>query len=113
MSKTKRKMPSSTLTSSTALPVKQRNGFDLGLEPLRILGACNWSGKLTFLMQWKGCDEAGLVPAEVLNVRCPQMVISFYEERIVFTDEGDEEDLESDNGYETTPSPTKKRSRNA
>ncbi|XP_033172974.1 chromobox protein homolog 1 [Drosophila mauritiana] len=112
-SKTKGNKANSTLTSPTPSPEKQPNGFDLGLEPLRILGACDWSGELTFLMQWKGCDQAGLVPATVLNNRCPQMVIAFYEERIVFKDDCDEDSLDSDCGYETTPSPKKKRAPSA
>nr|AGG11726.1 Umbrea [Drosophila orena] len=89
---------------------KQPHGFDRGLQPLRILGVCDWSGQLAFLMQWKDCDKADLVPAKVANVRCPEMVISYYEQRIEFKDASDLEDLvdlDSDNGYETTSSPTK------
>jgi len=58
------------------------NGFEQGLEAEKILGASDTSGTLTFLIQFKGVDQAEMVPAAVANVKIPQMVIKFYEERL-------------------------------
>lgn len=57
-------------------------GFERGFSPDSIIGATDASGELMFLMKWKGCGEADLVPARQVNIRCPEIVINYYENKI-------------------------------
>ncbi|XP_055916234.1 heterochromatin protein 1 [Eupeodes corollae] len=68
----------------------EKNGFERGLDPEKILGASDSTGKLTFLIQFKGVDQAELVPASIANIKCPQLVIKFYEERLSWYSDGED-----------------------
>lgn len=48
----------------------------------KILSATDSNGELMFLIKWKGTDDTDLVPLQEANVKCPQLVIKFYEERL-------------------------------
>ncbi|KAI8043344.1 hypothetical protein M5D96_004673 [Drosophila gunungcola] len=66
-------------------------GFDRGLEAEKILGASDNNGRLTFLIQFKGVDQAEMVPSSVANLKIPQMVIHFYEERLSWYSDNENE----------------------
>ncbi|KAG5325339.1 CBX5 protein, partial [Pseudoatta argentina] len=59
-------------------------GFKRELEADKILGSADDNGKLMYLIQWKGTDAVDMVSASEANVKCPQIVIRFYEDRITW-----------------------------
>lgn len=56
-------------------------------EPDYIVGAKNVDGIYKFLIKWKGEDNADFVLFKDANIKWPQMVIKFYEERFHWSNE--------------------------
>lgn len=56
-----------------------------GWEAAAILGATDVEGQVHFLIQWKGTERADLIPSTIANVKWPQIVIKFYEDRVTWT----------------------------
>ncbi|XP_035908957.1 chromobox protein homolog 1-like [Anopheles stephensi] len=70
--------------SADAEQVEEMNGFEKGYIPEKILGATEGDKELLFLIQWKDKDRAQLVKSKDARKHCPQLVIDFYEERLIW-----------------------------
>ncbi|EDW09019.1 chromobox protein homolog 1 [Drosophila mojavensis] len=91
----KRKLSTQSSVESNGITMAEKKldgsiGFQRGLIASKILGATDTSGKLMFLMSWKNSNYIDLVPAKVANIKCPQVVIKFYEERLTWQSDIDE-----------------------
>lgn len=74
-------------TSNNDSGKEKKNPFDSGLEPEKIIGATDIKGELAFLIQWKNSQKAMLIPSKLARVKCPQLVIDFYEQRLAWHSE--------------------------
>ncbi|KAJ8290671.1 hypothetical protein GJAV_G00016160 [Gymnothorax javanicus] len=54
------------------------------LEPEQIIGSTDRQGELMFLVKWKGTEEVALLSAREASASWPQVVISFYEEKLTW-----------------------------
>lgn len=60
-------------------------------EPECIIGSTDRRGELMFLVKWKNSDDVALLPARDVSVRCPQVVIDFYEQKLTWHCSEDEQ----------------------
>ena len=79
--------------------VKPR-GFARGLQPECITGASFDTGQIFFSIKWKDSDITDVVPAKEVNLRIPEMVIQFYEERVQWGDDEDDGTLNTSDSSE-------------
>lgn len=63
---------------------KPEDYFKTEKVPEKIVGATDINGQLQFLIKWKDLDEADLVLAKEANIKWPQTVIRFYEQRLTW-----------------------------
>ncbi|CAG7835779.1 unnamed protein product [Allacma fusca] len=92
---TKDEDPDKILETIKITPVakpKPRRGFDRGLKADFIVAATHADNQLMYLIKWKGCDDADLVPSVQANFKCPDVVIKFFEERCLWRSNSDYED---------------------
>ena len=76
----KRPVGSASIQSSNA-----PTGFERGFEAEKVLGATDSAGELMLLVKWRHSNEADLVPARIVNVKCPTLVTDFYEQPSFWT----------------------------
>jgi len=69
----------------TTVSTREDVGFARGFEAEKIIGVTELNGDLLYLIQWQGGVEADLVPANIANHKCPQVVIQFFQEKLRFT----------------------------
>lgn len=68
------------------LKKNNKNGFDRGYRPFKILGAKHdKQNQLMFLVMFKeDLTKADLIPNYVLHQKCPQLLIKFYEKNTLW-----------------------------
>ncbi|XP_055318424.1 chromobox protein homolog 1-like [Sitodiplosis mosellana] len=80
--KTKKRSTTKSTAKKATATVK------LWFEPECILGATDcWNGEMAFRFKAKDSDSFEFVPAKVAKIACPQLVINFYQDRLVFSDD--------------------------
>lgn len=60
-------------------------GFDRGLIPEKVMGiTSNSRNDLLYLIKWKDHGGAELIDSSIVNNKCPQLVIAFYQSKILW-----------------------------
>ncbi|CAF1236448.1 unnamed protein product [Didymodactylos carnosus] len=64
----------------------EHTGYSRQQTVEKIMGATDIYKELMFLIKWQGIEKPELVPARIVNIQSPQMVIKFYEDRLTWAD---------------------------
>lgn len=69
--------------SSSSHKKHPETGFDRGLIPEKVMGiTSNSRNDLLYLIKWKDHGGAELIDSSIVNIKCPQLVIAFYQSKI-------------------------------
>lgn len=53
-------------------------------EPEKIVGAMREKNEVIFVIKWKNVEETDLVPKHIALKKWPQLVIQYFEDRLIF-----------------------------
>uniref|UniRef100_A0A1Q3EZK3 Putative heterochromatin protein 1 n=1 Tax=Culex tarsalis TaxID=7177 RepID=A0A1Q3EZK3_CULTA len=76
--------PSPPVPPPARLRAKAKNGFEKGHVAEKLEGVTEEDGELLFLVRWKGVDEVELISSKIVRQHVPELVIDFYETRIIW-----------------------------
>ena len=79
--------------------------FYRGLEAEEITGATFETGKIFFSVKWKDSEVTDIVSSKDANLMIPQLVIQFYQDRVDWGEEEEEEVLEKSVDLHQDPTP--------
>eukprot|EP00116_Pleurobrachia_bachei_P011198 sb/3471460/ len=80
---------------NNGLDTSELIGFERGFEAEEIIGATDLDGQIMFNIKWKGADILDWVPSKEANVKCPQVVIKYYEGCLTWKNEDEAETADS------------------
>lgn len=83
-------MASSQCRGRYVIPESGESGFDLGYHVEKILDAFMVNNQVQFLLKFTGAFYAQLLPAALVYEKVPQLVIHFYEQRIIWHSDSEE-----------------------
>merc|ERR1711942_168379 len=75
---------------------EKAKGFGRGLQAEKIIGIRKEPGKMFFLIKWKGSEETDFVNSNEAKLKIPQVVIEFYEEKLNWFKEAEEDDSQDE-----------------
>ncbi|KFD72293.1 hypothetical protein M514_15566 [Trichuris suis] len=58
---------------------EEKNGFQRGLKPERIISVTDITGQLEYLIKFEGSETPEFIPKQIANVQCPLLILEYYE----------------------------------